>query len=137
LHAAGRLSRLAGNVSIAPFRTAAFALAALSLTGVPPLAGWFGQLTVGVELARSGYFWLLAPAVLGSAFAAFAALRALQIMFLQPVPLEIARGRPLARVRLSPDDAVPLIGAAAIVAFGFFANPIHSLAVQAGTALFR
>jgi NADH-quinone oxidoreductase subunit N len=132
----GRLPRLAGTVALAPYRSVTLALVMLSLAGVPPLAGWFGQLAVGIELARSGYFWLLALALVGSALAAFACVRAIQILFLQPLPIEIARGRPLARVRLTSGDAVPLLAAALVIAYGLFANPIHSLAVQAGTALF-
>jgi NADH-quinone oxidoreductase subunit N len=57
---------LAGMGLLRPARAAGIALVFLSLAGVPPLAGFFGEFAVASALAQSGAFWLLALGLLGA-----------------------------------------------------------------------
>ncbi len=123
-------SALRGLAAGSPVKGAAFALAVLSLAGVPPFAGWFGEFTVAVELMRAGLGWLVAAGLLGGVLAAFAAARAVWIVFLGAPPDET---RPAA---IGASALAAALAAAVVVAgYGLFANPFHQLAVQGAEAL--
>ena len=126
------LGRLAGLGRREPARALALSLVLLSLAGVPPLAGFFGEFTVAAELIRSGFAWLLAIGLFGALLSTVAALRAIRLFYFEQT-IEEARGtsgRVIARWA-----AGPFASAALIIAYGFFANPIHNLAVQGASAL--
>ena len=69
LQAVGRTARedLAGLVRARPGMSLALAVALLSLTGLPPLAGFVGKFLVFVAAAEGGFYWLAALAVANSA----------------------------------------------------------------------
>jgi NADH:ubiquinone oxidoreductase subunit 2 (subunit N) len=126
---------LAGFARREPARAAALALAGLSLAGVPPLAGFFGQFAVATALAYNHLFWLAALLLGSGLLAVFGASRIVQGAFLEgseePGPRAARRG---------PAAYVPAwVGGGLVVlllcAYGLFANPISGLASQGAQAL--
>ena len=115
-----------------PARAAALALVLLSLAGVPPLAGFFGQFTVAVELVRSGLGWVLACGLLGSLLATVGVVRALRVLYVEPGLDEVRPSGPRRPPVWAPEALLPAL---LVLAYGLFANPIHSLAAQGATAL--
>jgi len=126
---------LAGMGTLRPHRAAALALALLSLAGVPPLAGFFGEFAIGTALARSGHFELLALGLLGTTLSTVAVLGTLRVMYLQNPLEEARRGGAILPVwtRLSATAAVVLC--MAIAAYGLLASPILALADQSAEGL--
>ena len=128
---------LAGLAPRAPARAAALALAAVSLAGVPPLAGFFGVFLVAAALAGAGLYWVVTLALLGSILAAVGAVRVAYAAFL----LDEEDTRAPARApstRLLP--ATFASGAAALlvlvlIGYSLLANPISGLAFQGAAAL--
>src|SRR5207248_878779 len=66
---------LAGLGGRSPARAAALTVAAVSLAGAPPLAGFFGVFLVAASLAGAGLYWVITLALLGSILAAVGAVR--------------------------------------------------------------
>lgn len=134
--AEGGEASLAGLGALRPARAAGITMAFLSLAGVPPLAGFFGEFAVAAALAQGGHFGLLALGVLGSALSLAAVLGTLRVIYIQSPPEEGRRaggfGLP-AWTRFSTAGAVAL--SAAIAAYGIFGNPILGLAYQGAEAL--
>ena len=128
LAATAAVPALAGRSAAAA--RAGTAIGLLSLAGAPPLAGWFGQAAVAIELARAGWFWLLAVALLASLLTLVAAVRAVRALFLEDLPVLAATVRPGLPATLGA-VAVALL----LVAYGVFANPVHGLAFQGAAAL--
>jgi NADH-quinone oxidoreductase subunit N len=126
---------LAGMGTLRPHRAAALSLALLSLAGVPPLAGFFGEFAVGSALAQSGHFELLAVGLLGTTLSTVAALGTLRAMYLQNPLDEARRGGAVLPVwtRLSAGAAVALC--MFIGAYGLLASPILALADQGAEGL--
>jgi NADH-quinone oxidoreductase subunit N len=126
------LVRVAGLGRQEPARALGLALVLLSLAGVPPLAGFFGEFTVAVELVRSGLGWVLACGLLGSVLCTAAVVRTLRLVYLEVSPDEARGGSSRRQARWV---AGPFVPALLVLAYGLFANPIHNLAVQGATAL--
>src|SRR5713101_7956118 len=127
---------LAGMGLSRPARAAGIALVFLSLAGVPPLAGFFGEFAVASALAQSGGFWLLALGLLGAVMSMAAAVGTVRAIFLQSPPDEARRAagaRLPVLTRLSTGGAVALC--AVIAGYAVFASPIISLADQGAEAL--
>jgi NADH-quinone oxidoreductase subunit N len=133
--AEGGESGLAGMGTLRPARAAGLALALLSLAGVPPLAGFFGEFAVAAALARSGHFEVLAVGLIGTVMSVAAALGTLRVMYIVS-PAEERRG---AGTAVPPWTAFSTAGAVAlstvIVAYGVFGSPILGLADQGARAL--
>jgi NADH-quinone oxidoreductase subunit N len=134
--AEGGEASLAGMGALRPARALGIAMVFLSLAGVPPVAGFFGEFAVAAALAQGGHFGLLALGLLGSVLSVVAALGTLRILYLQSPPEE---GRRAVGFALPAGTLVSSAGAIAVcvvmVAFGAFANPILSLAYQGAEAL--
>ncbi len=117
-------------------RAAGLGLAMLSLAGAPPLAGFFGELTVAAALAQSGNFVLLGLGLLGSVMSIAAVIGTLRVLYIQS-PLEEARRGAAAALPavtgLSTAGAV--VFCVVIAAYGVFGNPILGLADQGAEAL--
>ncbi|HEY8816019.1 MAG TPA: proton-conducting transporter membrane subunit [Candidatus Dormibacteraeota bacterium] len=127
---------LAGMGGVRPARALGIAMVFLSLAGVPPLAGFFGEFSVAAALAQGGHFGLLALGLLGSVLSVAAALGTLRVLYLQSPPEE---GRRAVGFALPVWTLVSSAGAISIcvvmVAYGVLANPILSLAYQGAEAL--
>jgi NADH-quinone oxidoreductase subunit N len=134
--AEGGEAAIAGLGAVRPLRAAGLALAMLSLAGAPPLAGFFGELTVAAALAQSGNFVLLGLGLLGSVMSIAAAVGTLRVLYIQS-PLEEARRG--AAAALPVVSALSTAGAVAfcavIAAYGLLGNPILGLADQGAQAL--
>jgi NADH-quinone oxidoreductase subunit N len=132
----GGEASLAGMGALRPARALGIAMVFLSLAGVPPLAGFFGEFAVAAALAQGGHFGLLALGLLGSVLSVAAALGTLRVLYLQSPPEE---GRRAVGFALPAWTLLSSAGAIAVcvvmVAFGAFANPILSLAYQGAEAL--
>ncbi len=132
----GGEASLAGMGALRPARALGIAMVFLSLAGVPPLAGFFGEFAVAAALAQGGHFGLLALGLLGSVLSVAAALGTLRVLYLQSPPEE---GRRAVGFALPAWTLLSSAGAIAVcvvmVALGAFANPILSLAYQGAEAL--
>lgn len=127
---------LAGLGLVRPARAAGFALAMLSLAGVPPVAGFFGQLAVAASLAQAGQWGLLSLGVVGSVMSVAAAVGTLRVLYMQPAVEEARRGAlgPLP-VLTSFSSAAAVLFCIVIAGYGVLANPIMGLADQGAEAL--
>lgn len=121
---------LAGLAERSPARAAAFTVSLLSLAGIPPLAGFFGELAVAAQLVRGGLFWLVAVGLFSTAVMAFAVLRDVRLVYLASPGEAVSTA---GRNRFAAGGAVA--AAAVLIAYVFFANPISGLAVQGAAAL--
>lgn len=77
------LHRLRGR---APWTSATIAVAALSLVGIPPLAGFFGKWYVLSATLAAGRWWLTAALVVGSLASVGYVIRILERLYFGPVP---------------------------------------------------
>lgn len=79
-----------------PFLAAAMALFLLSLTGIPPTAGFLAKVYLFGAAVQAGYPWLVVIAVLNSVVAAYYYLRVLVIMYMrEPAKEKRAQFAPL------------------------------------------
>jgi NADH-quinone oxidoreductase subunit N len=86
-HEVDSLDDLAGLRVRAPMVATALAIGALSLTGIPPLVGFWGKLDLFMASAESGQRALLVAMALNSGIAAFYYLRLVALPFVQdPTP---------------------------------------------------
>ena len=116
----------------APLMGLLMTLFLLSLTGIPPLAGFFAKYYVILAAIEAGgaISWLAVLAVLNAAAAAFYYLRVVVYMYMREAPGEappLARGLEL-RAGLA-------IAAFATLAIGFFPSGLITLAEAAARAL--
>jgi hypothetical protein len=87
---------------------------------------------VAVELLRAGLGWVLACGLLGWLLSAAGVFQGVRLMYLEVSPEE-PRGQRVRRAAVWAPGA--LVPAGLVLAYGFFANPIHNLAVQGAAAL--
>ena len=127
---------VAGFGAVRPVRAAGLALGMLSLAGAPPLAGFFGELSVAAALAQGGNYVLIGLGVLGSVMSVAAAVMTLRVLYMQSPIEETRRG---AAAALPAVTAFSTAGAVAfcfvIAAYGVFGFPIMGLAQQGAEAL--
>ena len=76
-------SELAGIADSSPALAAAMAVFMLSLSGIPPLAGFFGKFMVFKAAVEAGWAWLVVVGVLNSAVSAYYYLRVVVAMYFQ------------------------------------------------------
>ncbi len=115
----------AGLVRRAPWLAIALAFALVSLTGIPPTAGFFAKLYIFNAAVESDLVWLVVVAVLNSVVSAFYYLRIAGAMFL---------GEPPSVLGISTSPAMKLaLGAAVagIIAVGVAPSPLLDAAKDA------
>jgi len=118
----------AGMGRRAPLLAAALALCLLSLTGIPPAAGFVAKLLVFNAAVQSDLVWLVIIAVLNTAVSAYYYLRVVSHMYLAP---------PLTERDISPDPllATALAAAAAgVLVLGIVPTPLIDAAERAVSA---
>jgi NADH-quinone oxidoreductase subunit N len=121
---------LDGLAERGPARALAFTACVLSLAGVPPLAGFFGEFAVASQLARLGYFWVITVGMFCSAMVLVAVVRDLRLAWLTSPAEHVPR----LRHAWAPFGGA-LVAAVGVSAYGIFAYPISALALQGARAI--
>ena len=106
-----------------PLAAAIMLLFLLSLTGIPPTAGFVGKLYLFAAAVQSGYYWLVIIAVVNSAISLFYYMRVAVAMYMREVPA--------AGIATSPSFALNvalLLAAFGTLLLGIFPGPILELA---------
>ena len=121
---------------VRPLRALGVSLALLSLAGVPPMPGFFGELSVAAAMAQSHNFVLLGIGLLGSVLCAAAAVGTLRVLYIQSPPEESRRGTAAALPAITALSSFGAIAFARVLAaYVVFAFPIMGLADQGAEAL--
>ena len=121
---------LAGMSRAAPGLSIALAVALVSLSGLPPVAGFFGKLLVLQAAVNGGYAWLAAVGAFNILFAAFGYARVLRTVFIDPPVFEVGP----ARLDLGIRAAVGL-ASAGVVFMGLLLGPLYAAAAYGRAAL--
>ncbi|MFH1862491.1 MAG: NADH-quinone oxidoreductase subunit N, partial [bacterium] len=101
----------------------------LSLTGIPPLAGFFGKFYVFSAGVQAGYIWLVIIAVLNSVVSVYYYLRVLVIMYMR-------EGEGLQDLEKAPSVVITAgVCGLAILLFGLFPGVLLELARQSVASL--
>jgi NADH-quinone oxidoreductase subunit N len=109
-----------------PALAAAMALFLLSLTGVPPLAGFVGKFYIFSAALNVGLVWLVVIAAINSVISAYYYIGVIVAMYMQEGGVEI--GRMTARPALLISIAVAVVGT---VIIGLYPQPYMGAAVNA------
>jgi NADH-quinone oxidoreductase subunit N len=123
------ISAYNGMAKRAPFLAAALTLCLISLTGLPPAAGFFAKFYLFSAAVQVGLAWAVVVAVLNSAVSAYYYLRVVRAMYLLPADEETA-------VTAAPPTvaAVALASIGVVVVF-LLANPLIGLSDLASRTL--
>lgn len=114
-----------------PFVSLCLTIFLLSLTGVPPLAGFMGKFYVFSSAIRAGYIWLAIIGVLNSVVAAYYYLRVIMYMYFKEPVKEIGD------IDLSsPYILVSLICIFFLLYMGIYPRPFIMLANSAVSVFF-
>jgi NADH-quinone oxidoreductase subunit N len=119
-----------GLGSRTPFLSVALAIFLVSLTGLPPTAGFIGKLYLFAALLNHGWVWLAIVAALNSVIALYYYVRIIRNMFLR---VETGKGVPLAAGRLQVVTVLVML--VPTLLFGVYFTPIVELA-QASVKMF-
>lgn len=114
-----------------PFIALCMSIFLLSLTGIPPLAGFMGKFYVFSAAVKSHFYWLAIIGVLNSAIAAFYYLRVLMYMYFRDPMKDIGRVDMAAGYIV-----VMLISVAALLYIGIFPREFLLLA-EKSVAIFQ
>ena len=79
------ISDLSGLSKSDTFSAICFSILLLSLSGLPPLAGFIGKFYIFRSLINEGFIWLAVIGIIGSVIAAFYYLRVVKIIYLDEV----------------------------------------------------
>jgi NADH-quinone oxidoreductase subunit N len=114
----------------APFMSVALATFLISLTGIPPTAGFIGKLYIFAALIDGGWVWLAVAVGLNSVIALYYYVRIIRNMYLR---VDEQAGAPLVFSRMQTVTALVLF--APTIIFGVYFTPLVELA-QASVAIF-
>ncbi|MGQ9713474.1 MAG: NADH-quinone oxidoreductase subunit N [Anaerolineae bacterium] len=119
------LEAVAGLGRRHPWLTAAMTIFLLSLTGMPPLAGFLGKLYVFSAAVKNGLLWLAIAGVLNAVVSAFYYLRVVLVMAFRPLEGERHPAScPALRTAL-------VLSAVGTVILGLWPSPLLQMAVHA------
>ena len=119
-----------GLAQRSPAAAAAMLLFLLSLTGIPPTAGFVGKFYLFAAAVEAGYIWLVLIAVINSAISLFYYMRVAMVMYMRDVP---AKG-----LALSPSlalHAALFLAAFGTLVLGLFPGPVLDFAKASAVAL--
>lgn len=120
-----RIADYAGLARRAPFLAAGLAFGLVSLTGIPPTAGFVAKLYIFNAAAQSDLVWLVVIAVLNSVLSAFYYLRIVRLMFLAEPPTA-------ERIPVSPTLGFALaVAVVGIILVGVLPSPLLDAAQDA------
>ena len=127
-----QLSNRAGLARTAPGLAAVTLILLLSLTGIPPTAGFMGKLYVfGAAIGSRQWAWLAAVGVVNSVISAYYYLRVVAAMawpaHVPATPAGLAMPRGL--------QAAVALAAVAVVVLGLWPGPVVDLARLAAAAI--
>ena len=111
-------SSLAGIAEKFPALAAAMAIFMLSLSGIPPLAGFFGKFLVFKAAVEAGWAWLVVIGVLNSAISAYYYLRIVVAMYFQPLAEDGEEKERLSILASRSSLFVVAVAAVAVVVIG-------------------
>ncbi|MEA2647365.1 MAG: NADH-quinone oxidoreductase subunit [Chloroflexota bacterium] len=124
IEAMAGLSRRSGGIAMT------LSISLLSLTGIPPLIGFFAKFFVFLAAVQAGFAWLALVAVINSAVSAVYYLRIVRSLYQD----EAAAGKPL---RVGPALWTALgVGMTSILPLAIFANVFVERAQKAAQAIF-
>lgn len=112
-----------------PYLALAMAIAFLSLSGVPPAAGFFGKFFLFAAAIRAGYVWLAVVGVLNAILALYYYLTVIKIMYVDEAP----DTRPIAISQAY--WAVLGITCFGVILLGVISGPFWSWALQAAESI--
>lgn len=115
----------------APFLTVTFAIFLISLTGIPPTAGFIGKLYLFAALINHGWVWLAIVGAINSVISLYYYVRILRNMFLRGEDRPAAA--PLQFSRLQTATAVALLVPTLVL--GVYFTPLVEIA-QASVKMF-
>ncbi|MGI8552844.1 MAG: NADH-quinone oxidoreductase subunit N [Dehalococcoidia bacterium] len=115
----------AGMARRSPWLSAGLAFCLVSLTGIPPTAGFIAKLYIFDAAVQAGLTWLAIIAVLNTVLSAYYYLGIVRVMYL-------GTPRSEERVRSTPELSLPLaIATAGVLVFGILPGPLLSAASRA------
>ena len=79
-----RIDDLAGMSARSPWAAATLAIALVSLTGIPPTAGFMGKLFLFNAAINAGLVWLAVFGVVNSVISAYYYMRIIRVMYMRP-----------------------------------------------------
>ncbi|MGH7382420.1 MAG: NADH-quinone oxidoreductase subunit N [Candidatus Methylomirabilales bacterium] len=87
----------AGLARVRPVAAAAMVIFLMSLTGIPPTAGFVGKFYLFGAAINSGYIWLAVVAAVNTAISLFYYMRVAMVMYMleSPGPVSVSSSRPL------------------------------------------
>ena len=87
----------AGLGQVKPIAAAAMLVFLLSLTGIPPTAGFVGKFYIFGAAIHAKFYWLALIAVINTAISLFYYMRVAMVMYMQEAPtgLVLSSSRPL------------------------------------------
>jgi len=119
----------AGLSRRSPYLALAMVLALLSLSGVPPLAGFFGKFFLFAAAVEAGYVWLAVVGVLNAILALYYYLTVIKVMYVDQTddvrPISISQAY----------TAVLFVTCAGIILMGTVAGPAFNWALSAANSL--
>ena len=120
-----RIADYAGMWRRAPVLAVVLTFCLMSLTGLPPTAGFIAKIYIFNAAMRADLVWLVVVAVLNTLISAYYYLGPVRQMFIAPPPVE-------ARVRSTPSLGFSLgVAAVGILLFGIFPTPLLNAAERA------
>ena len=122
---AERIDDLAGLSQSHRFLAYIMAFFMFSMSGIPPLAGFFGKLVVLKAAVASGFYVLAVLGVLGSVVACFYYLRVIKVMFFDGLELSLDKVPSVSR------QIVVTVCALIVLFFVVKPEPFINMAIQA------
>jgi len=119
-----------GLAQRSPLAAGIMLLFLLSLTGIPPTAGFVGKFYLFAAAVDSGYIWLALIAVVNSAISLFYYMRVAMVMYMREMPPQ--------RIVMSQSPALYLalfLAAIITLALGIFPGPVLEFARASATGI--